>query len=56
MTDPDTSGDWDTKVIYKSSVTGQIVSKEYAEKHPRTTMAMEVPEHATDIEPQDPDD
>jgi hypothetical protein len=47
MTDEqDISGGEDTKIIYKSSVTGKIVSKEFAEKHPRTTSSMEVPENA----------
>jgi hypothetical protein len=54
--DPDTSGDWDTKVIWKSAVDGRIVSEEFARRHPRTTTSMEVPEHATDIEPEDPAD
>ncbi len=42
----DISGDENTKVIYKSAVTGKIVSKEFADKHPRTTSSMIVPENA----------
>lgn len=25
-----------TRIIYRDAITGQIVSKEYAEKHPKT--------------------
>ena len=46
----DISGDANTKIIYKSAVTGKIVSKEFADKHPKTTSAMTVPENAN---PQD---
>jgi hypothetical protein len=42
----DISGDANTKIIYKSAVTGKIVSKEFADKHPRTTSSMMVPENA----------
>ncbi|MET0787215.1 MAG: hypothetical protein ABWY25_10960 [Paenisporosarcina sp.] len=42
----DISGGKDTKIIYKSAATGKIVTKEFAEKHPRTTSAMTVPENA----------
>lgn len=42
----DTSGGKNTKYIYKSAVTGKIVSKKFAEKHPKTTSAMLVPENA----------
>ena len=44
MTQPD---DDDTKVIYRDSATGKIVTREYAEAHPRTTQADTVPEDAT---------
>ena len=50
--DPDTEGDWPTKTVWKIKATHQIVSEEYARAHPDTTVSMEVPEHATDIEPQ----
>jgi hypothetical protein len=39
--------DDDVKVIYRDSVTGQIVSKEYAEAHPGTTQSDTVPEDGT---------
>ncbi len=26
-----------TRIIYRDAITGRIVSKEYAEKHPKTT-------------------
>lgn len=43
----DTSGGPDTKIIYKDSGSGEIVTKEYALANPLTTEAHEVPEDAT---------
>lgn len=45
MTEPD---DDDTKVIYRDSITGQIVSKQYAGEHPDTTQSDTVPEGSPD--------
>lgn len=33
-----------THVAYKSSVTGEFVSKDFAEKHPRTTFKTNIPD------------
>jgi hypothetical protein len=40
----DISGSDTTKIIYKSAETGEIVSKEFADENPGTTVSMEVPE------------
>jgi hypothetical protein len=42
----DTSGGKATKIIYKDARTGEIVSSEYAQKHPGHTYALTVPEDA----------
>lgn len=45
MSEPD---DDNTKVIYRDSITGQIVSRQYAEEHPDTTQQDTVPEGSPD--------
>lgn len=49
--DPDTEGEWATKVIWKRTDNHQLVSRAFALANPDITESMEVPLHATDIDP-----